>query len=319
MTRWTTRRARIGVALACGWLAGCPLPGDGGRAVTFVDGYVVTAKSVTVRSAQYPWDVVCTKSEGSTLPFDVVAAEGVLFVTAPQAVRVYRPSDCALLRSLPVPGGIPFGLAYDGTALWVADFAGPVVKLDPSTGARLLTVATEGAPYGALFDGESIWISVIFTNQERDHVLKIRPSDGTILARVEVAPRPFKATYHDGVVWVPSHSGTVTRIDAASGTFLGESIIGGLPTAAAVHRGELAVTDGSEEGTVVFLSLSDGSCLRRCSSEGSYPYGLVSDGRLLWVDNGGDDEEPPTLSALGVLGPCLAETACIASETDASS
>jgi len=71
----------------------------------------------------------------------------------------------------------PSGALYDGTSVWVTDFAaGTLLKLDPS-GNVLMTVTVGAQPLYPAFDGTSIWVP----NQGSASVSVVRASTGSIL------------------------------------------------------------------------------------------------------------------------------------------
>ncbi len=90
----------------------------------------------------------------------------------------------------PAPTGNPTGLAYDGTSLWISDWGGRVVAVDPADPRRVLLSATPapGGPYhptAIAAGGGSLW--TLDAAQSRllrhsaaapDRILAARPSPG---------------------------------------------------------------------------------------------------------------------------------------------
>jgi hypothetical protein len=67
-------------------------------------------------------------------------------------------------------GDSPYGVAFDGYSIWVANFnTDNVTKLRASDGANLGTFPVGDAPRGIAFDGSSIWV----TNQLSDSLTKL--------------------------------------------------------------------------------------------------------------------------------------------------
>ena len=62
-------------------------------------------------------------------------------------------------------GGNPYGVAFDGTYIWVTDLnsnnslANGVTKLLASSGATIGTYAVGSAPLGIAFDGANMWVA----------------------------------------------------------------------------------------------------------------------------------------------------------------
>src|SRR5678815_2049405 len=73
-------------------------------------------------------------------------------------------------------GPFPFGLAFDGAHIWVANNSGnSVSRLRACDGASLGTFAVGTFPEGVAFDGACIWV----TNFGSDNVTRLRASDGS--------------------------------------------------------------------------------------------------------------------------------------------
>ena len=68
------------------------------------------------------------------------------------------PGDGATLGTFS-PGTHPFGVAFDGTNIWVAnEGTNNVTKLRASDGITLGTFAVGTNPTAAAFDGANIWV-----------------------------------------------------------------------------------------------------------------------------------------------------------------
>lgn len=89
-----------------------------------------------------------------------------------------NPLQLAILRwydantaghQIPV-GTAPYGLAFDGANIWVANSgSATVTKLRASDGANLGTIAVGNTPEGVAFDGANIWVA----NQQSNTVSKL--------------------------------------------------------------------------------------------------------------------------------------------------
>ena len=75
-------------------------------------------------------------------------------------------------------GSTPFGVGFDGTNIWVANFgSNTVTKLRASDGAVQGTFNVGSAPsFGVAFDGANIWVG----NYGAGTVTKLRASDGAV-------------------------------------------------------------------------------------------------------------------------------------------
>src|ERR1700730_4900745 len=116
---------------------------------------------------------------------------------APTASQAVNPMQIALLHwyksdlatSFPV-GNQPYGLAFDGANIWVANyFEGSVSKLRANDGQNLGTFKVGGEPLGVAFDGANIWVSN--NTQFATTVTKLRASDGTNLGTFNVGAASF--------------------------------------------------------------------------------------------------------------------------------
>src|SRR5215469_9591748 len=75
-------------------------------------------------------------------------------------------------------GTSPYGIAFDGANIWVAnDGSNNVVKLQPSSGAVLGTFTVGTSPLAVAYDGANIWVANIGSN----NVTKLNSSTGAVL------------------------------------------------------------------------------------------------------------------------------------------
>ena len=75
-------------------------------------------------------------------------------------VTKLRASDGKTLGTFSAPGS-PYGLAFDGTNIWVA--TGALVELRPTDG-KILGYFNAGASTGVAFDGANIWVALGFAS-----------------------------------------------------------------------------------------------------------------------------------------------------------
>jgi len=69
-----------------------------------------------------------------------------------------RASDGAVLGSFLVGGTGPYGVAFDGVHIWVAN-GNNLVQVRVSDGSVLHTFPTPGTSAGVAFDGANLWIA----------------------------------------------------------------------------------------------------------------------------------------------------------------
>ena len=116
------------------------------------------------------------------------------------------------------PGGGPTGLAWDGEAVWNADFReGRLYRLAPSTGEVTESVLCPGVPSGLAWDGQHLWQVVLDEGWVRAFNPASHDFDRTIV--VEEAGRLAGATWDGHALWVVSQErGRLLALDPASET-----------------------------------------------------------------------------------------------------
>ncbi len=242
-----------------------------------------------------------------------------------------NPNQIAILKWYPANtsaqfsvGRSPWGVAFDGSNVWVSNFSSDtVIKLRASDGSLLGTFKTGNGPTAMAFDGENLWVA----NSGSDSVSKIRgrdvrwswenicrarlqmelPStgrvfccckrpwqqyyarlratDGKVLGTFPTGKAPACVAFDGSNVWVNnSLSASVTKLQGSDGTNLGEFPVGDGAEAIAFDGSNMWITN-SDSNSVTKLRASDGSAL------GTFP-GLpdsigdrVFDGQSMWVTN----------------------------------
>ena len=106
----------------------------------------------------------------------------------------------------------PFGILYDGSNIWVADFDNTLKKLD-SSGNILQTISTGQSPRSPIFDGTNIW--VLNLNSDSVTVVRVKDSQGNPLASAFVLATltgnglngPYGAAFDGERILVTTYSG----------------------------------------------------------------------------------------------------------------
>ena len=226
-----------------------------------------------------------------SLPVSIPGAlvtDGInLWVSSGNSLLKLRASDGATLATASIPGGAG-GLAFDGFNVWVitGTFSNPgLARVQASSATVTLTVPLPpGGPVEAiLFDGSSIWA----TQGGGGGLLKIRPSDGSILGTFEPGILPLGLTFDGANIWVADNAATVRKIRASDGVTVGtfpmtnffpvDIVFDGTAVWVTSQSGnavkKLRVTDGAELATVTLPS----------SPGGVLGSGLAFDGANVWV------------------------------------
>ncbi len=123
----------------------------------------------------------------------------------------------ALANALCVGTG-QYGVAFDGSNIWVANNAkNTVQKLRASDGSLLGTYPVAG-PWGIAFDGENIWV----TNYDNKTVTKLNAGDGSLIGTYTVGTTPTGIAFDGSNIWVTNlGSNTVTKLCASDGSLVG--------------------------------------------------------------------------------------------------
>jgi len=118
----------------------------------------------------------------------------------------------------------PYGVAFDGTNIWVTNSGSvSITKLRANDGTVLGTYAVGFIPRGVVFDGSNIWVA----NSGSDSITKLRASDGTVLGTYAVGFYPYGVAFDGANIWVTnSGSNDVTKLRANDGTVLGTYAVG---------------------------------------------------------------------------------------------
>jgi subtilase family serine protease len=189
-------------------------------------------------------------------------------------------------------GGV-YGIAFDGTNMWVTNFtSGTVTKLS-ATGATLGTFTVGGSPYGIAFDGTNMWV----TNANSNTVSKLSAT-GATLGTFTVGGGPHGIAFDGTNMWIANiASNTVNKL-SPTGATLGTFAVGLAPFRIAFDGANMWVTN-TNSNTVSKLSLT-GATLGTFAV-GSAPYGIAFDGTNMWIANTGSN----TVSKLSPTGATL--------------
>lgn len=115
-----------------------------------------------------------------------------------------------------------FGLAVDGTTIWMTDRENGVIRsVDTATGEVGPDIIVERDPVGIAVDGGEVWVA---NSNAGDHtVMKIDAATGELLATIETEPGtgPTGVALTDDYAWVAiGVRGGVAQIDRATGELL---------------------------------------------------------------------------------------------------
>jgi hypothetical protein len=194
----------------------------------------------------------------------------------------------------------PFGMAFDGANIWVANNASSTVTKFRANDGALIGTFSVSVPLGLCFDGANIWVTSYpafggaagarppgKSPALGNTVTKLRASDGKVLGTFNVGNGPWWPTFDGANVWVPlTGDNTVIKLRASDGKLLGTFNVGTGPYGSAFDGNSIWVTNftGLGNGTVTKLRASDGTVLGTFAV-GEGPEGIVFDGASIWVAN----------------------------------
>ena len=198
-----------------------------------------------------------------------------------------HPGRLQIVAELRLPGQ-PMDAVLAGGSLWVADFSGDVIRVDPA-GRRVVARIPVGGNPRAVTAGEGgVW--VISTNDDIDGSLLIRidPRTAEVVERIPVDG--YVTTIADGAggVWlVDLHRPRLDRIDPASRALTARIPF---PRAVAVTAAGNTLWARGDDGTVVAVDGDLGRIVQRLHGVAFAPdpgvlNTLAADGDEAWVAN----------------------------------
>ena len=173
-------------------------------------------------------------------------------------------------------------ICYDGTNIWVANFAdNNVTKFRVSDQTILGTYNVGTMPWRLCSDGNNIWVA----NSHSHNVTKLRASDGTSLGTYDVGYNHNGICYDGNNIWVARSGSQVSKLRVSDGTILGTYNVGSGPFGICSAGSSIWVANTSSHN-VTKLRASDGTILGTYPV-GSYPHYVCFDGVNIWVINAG--------------------------------
>ena len=104
-------------------------------------------------------------------PAGAVGSTGAAGPVSASCIALIRWDTCNRVTATIGVGTNPFGVAFDGTNIWVTNyFSDNVSKINPTTNTVTATIGVGTNPSGVAYDGTNIWV----TNQGSGTVSKIR-------------------------------------------------------------------------------------------------------------------------------------------------
>ena len=151
-----------------------------------------------------------------------------------------------------------------------------MLRVDPTTGALVRTIAVGGSPAGVAADAHALSIA------DGLSVVKIDMETNRVVARIALRHQATRVAVGDGAVWVSgSLDNLVTRIDIATGSAAVEIPVGKGPIGLAADARAVWVADGLA-GDVSRIDPATNDVVGT-TPVGSEPGGVALDGSSVWV------------------------------------
>ncbi len=175
----------------------------------------------------------------------------------------------------------PWGLAFDGTYMWVGNHLGNTVNvLRPSDGFKVMTPTVSDRPVGLAYDGANMWVVSYGSNV----VNVLRANDGAPIATYPAGSQPTFIAFDGSNMWISSSTGNyVSVLRTSDGMQIMTPTVGTTPQGLAYDGTHMWVAN-SGAGTVSVLRVSDGS-LVMTRTVGTDPNRIAFDGVNMWITN----------------------------------
>jgi DNA-binding beta-propeller fold protein YncE len=184
-----------------------------------------------------------------------------------------------------LPQTSPYGMAFDGSRIWVTNQGQVSIVTPASTIPWPVTNVSTGFdfPFGALYDGTNVWI----TDRGSDALLRV-DSNGAIVQSIPIED-PQHPVFDGANIWVPGgFTGTVVVVEAATGAV--RTSLTGIPGAfRAVFDGQRVLVTNLSDGVALWQAADLTSLGLFSTGFSSMPGNACSDGKDFWIALGGSN------------------------------
>jgi sugar lactone lactonase YvrE len=192
--------------------------------------------------------------------------------------------------------GFPYGIVFDGTYIWTANFGSSDVTKLASDGSIVGSYSVGNSPFGIVFDGTNIWTA----NHYQADVSKLLASNGSSVGTYAVGSLPIGMVFDGTNIWTANYNAnTVTKLLASNGSLIGTYPVGTSPWGIAFDGTNIWVSNYYGNNVTELLA-SNGSMVATYPV-GSGPTGMLFDGTSIWVANSSSNN----VTRIGV-NPCPA-------------
>ena len=216
--------------------------------------------------------------------------QGVNRISDKQIAMLAWYDDPGRAAEIPV-GENPYGIAFDGTNIYVTNFDGDTVSvIDPTTNTVIGSPIPVGdGPEGIAFDGTNIYVANPSDSTGDDSVSVIDPATKTVTDTIRFGDFPIGIAFNGTNIYVTNYLGyTVSVIDPNTNTVTATIPVGEGPKGIVFDGTNLYVTN-TRDDTVSVIDPNTNTVIGSPIPVGDGPRGIVFDGTNLYVANGGDD------------------------------
>jgi hypothetical protein len=198
-----------------------------------------------------------------------------------------KPADAKVVATVRL-GGQPRDAVLAGGSLWIADFEGRVLRLDPATRRVRARIPVGGTPVTIAAGGAVVWVmSVDPGSGSRSHLIKLDVRSGRIVERVAVNGFGGAMAAGAGGLWlVPDHYTRPTDIERIDpgGSHQRTAFLPNLGAQELTVSGQSVWTRG-DDNSVIEIDGASGRVVNRV--RGISSEGYLWDARNLLADRDG--------------------------------
>jgi outer membrane protein assembly factor BamB len=181
------------------------------------------------------------------------------------------------------PDSAPYGLAWDGTNLWLAGYnTQKIYKLNPSTGAVISSFSSPDSwPYGLAWDGTNLWLA----GRSTQKIYKLNPSTGAVISSFSSPDSwPYGLAWDGTNLWLAGgNQQKIYKINPSTGAIISSFSSPDSSPRGLAWDGTNLWLAGANTQKIYKLNPSTGAVISSFSSPDSWPYGLAWDGTNLWL------------------------------------
>lgn len=182
-----------------------------------------------------------------------------------------------VVQQFAAPAAGPYGLAFDGTDLWISVTSNQTIyRVGTSDGAVLQSFAAPGGnTHGLAWDGANLWNF----DDGTDFLYKLNPADGTVVTSF-AGPNWTRGLTFDGTYLRSVTEGSIHRLSPTGGTIV-SSISSPGDHGLTWDGADLWVSDWGTR-TIYRFDSGYGTVKQEFATPSTGPYGLAWGGNHLW-------------------------------------